>query len=101
MDSGNPCIQRVIEVAKKLKLNAETPAYKKDCWAHIKIETNKIAIYIKESLELSKIGRERELWEKHGWMMLAVSSRKLEQLTDDQLMEHLREAVRWHGKVQK
>jgi len=95
----HPCIIRVLEACKRLKFKAESPGFLKDCWAHIAIPKEKIAIYVRDFLESTRIEKERLKWQAHGWRMLAVTHKNLDRLSDADLDKHLKEAVRWHGKV--
>jgi len=99
IDVGSAPIRRVIAAAERLKLKAVAPVYKTDCLAHIGIEKLKVAIYSKENLEYQHAAAERELWEKHGWALLAISRRKISRLSDAQLTEQLRLALVELGRM--
>jgi hypothetical protein len=101
IDVGSNPIRRVMAAAERLKLKAIAPVYQSDCLAHVGIEKLKVAIYSKENLEYQHAAEERELWEKHGWALLAISRRKISRLSDAQLTEQLRLALVELGKLKR
>ncbi len=99
IDVGVTPIKRLIAAAERLKIKVEAPTHQSDCVAHIGFPKLKVAIFSKLSLEHAQAGQERELWEKHGWKLLAISQRRLARMSDEQLTEQLRMALVELGKV--
>jgi hypothetical protein len=99
MDLDNRELARVIIACKKLGLKPACPVYKNDCAAHVGIPSKKIAFYVREKVELSRYANEYKKWAGHGWTMMRVSHQQLRILTDDQIVEHLREALKVTGKT--
>lgn len=98
-DISVPGVQRLITAIESLKLKATAPIHYNDCWAHVGIEKLRVAIYTKEHLEYAKVEFERELWEKRGWVLLAIARRSINRMTDEQLTAQLKEALVELGKV--
>lgn len=93
MDLAHPELLRVKAAIEKLKLVPKLGVHEKDCAAHIGIPSKKIAIYVREKVELARYATEHAKWKAHGWTMFRVSHGQLRILTDEQLVENLREAL--------
>jgi hypothetical protein len=92
-------ILRLVAACKKLKLKTVSPVNRTDCWAHIGIPNLMVAIYIRDFLETSRISRERNNWERHGWKMLAITNPQIGRLSDEQLVSQLKAALVESGKM--
>jgi hypothetical protein len=94
LDLANPQVVRIVEACKKLGLEPESPISFPDCVTHVGLRKQKIAFYLRKAIEYSLFTREYKKWKAHGWEMLRTSYRQLEMLTDEQVVEHLRGALR-------
>jgi hypothetical protein len=98
MDLDHQQLHRVLAAAKKLGVKAVSPAFRTDCAAHVGFPSKKIALYVREKVELARYAVEYEKWKAHGWKMLRVSHGQLRILTDEQIVEHLKVALKSLGK---
>jgi hypothetical protein len=99
LDIGTEPILRLAAACRKLKFVVESPVYKSDCVAHVGIPKLMTAIYVRNHFETGRLSKARTLWEKHGWNMLAITTRQLDSMTDGDLVEQLRRALVQLGKV--
>jgi hypothetical protein len=94
MDLEHPQLHRVLAAARVLGIKAKSPIFQKDCAAHVGFPSKKVALYVREKVELARYAVEYEKWKAHGWKMFRVSHHQLRMLTDEQIVNHLREALK-------
>ncbi len=99
LNVGTEPVLRLVAACRKLKLAVESPVYKSDCVAHLGLPKLMVAIYVRDFFETSRLSRERNAWERHGWKMLAIQTRHLANMTDEQIVGQLREAMLQLGKI--
>lgn len=98
MDLTNPQMKRVVDACRQLGHQTESPYALEDCAAPICLPKKKIAFFIRIAIDYSVFGREYAKWKAHGWEMLRISHRQLSQMTDEQLLKNLSEALKEVGK---
>lgn len=101
MNRNNPSVTRILEVLKSLGINAQSPYWKSDCWAHIGLVHMQVAIVMRGHLESGFVSRMREKWGAHRYKVFFVSERNIETKDKETIRRELQEALRAVGKVGK
>lgn len=89
-------VLKIIEACKLAKVSYDSPVYqteKPECWAHVGIPSQNIAIYIVNKLEYAKVRAWRAAWESHGWRLVDIRHDDVTGIPADTLASHLRAAI--------
>jgi hypothetical protein len=93
-----PAVQRIEAACKKLKVDYKVPYWKHDTWAHIGLPNLSVAIFMTTSLDEERTEEFRQKWAKHNWKLLGVGTKVIERTPVEELVEHLKIALRELGK---
>ena len=99
LNTDHPEVVRVDSACKKLGLKTALRVHKQNVYAHIGIPDKKVAILVRKCLEAAYHEAIYKKWKSHGWDLLAVTHRQTQMLTDEQLVEHLKVALKETGKI--
>lgn len=89
-----PAIKRVVEAAKATKLPIKAPFWVSNAWAHVAFPTKKVCIMLRNGTDRRRFNEFTERWKAHGWTMLGVAEYNIEKVNDEQLVVHLKDALK-------
>lgn len=93
-------VRRVEAACKKLGLKPSVPIIKKpDCVAHVGIPDKNVAIIVRKTVEAAFHEQHYKRWKGRGWELMIVTHRQTQLMTDEQLTEQLRSALKSLGKI--
>src|SRR5262245_50500215 len=101
LNIGHREVQRILDACRKIGLKPITRVHKPDVCAHVGIPSLKVAIVSRKTIEQAFKEQNYNRWKAHGWNLLIATHRQTQLLTDDQLAEHLKEALRQLGKIKR
>lgn len=98
MDLQNKTLLRIKAACERLKLKCEIPFYLPTCYAHICIPSKKLAIWMRQSRDSAQFKKIKDSFDGTGWQVFLITTRQIDQITDDDLTAQLGDAVRGMSK---
>lgn len=92
-------VRRVKAACDSLGLKTVPRVHKHNVAAHLGIPDKKVAIIVRKTVETAFHEQNYRKWKEHGWELLIVTHRQTQLVTDEQLADHLRSALKSLGKL--
>lgn len=92
--NDSPAAARVEDALRKLRIAYKKPFWKHDIWAHVGIPRLRICIMVVEVNDRARMERFRNLWKGHHFLMFYVRTSDMDKLTDAEIADSLRSAIK-------